>query len=47
MKKQLEDSINLISQVLSGNNIEPEQRTKLLTVLGTLQGLLIIQTIMP
>lgn len=47
MKKQLEDSINLISQIIGANNLEPEQRTKLLTVLGTLQGLLIIQTMMP
>lgn len=43
MKDIISTSINNLISVLTSPNVTEEQKTKLLEVMGTLQGLLIIE----
>jgi hypothetical protein len=45
MKKELEKSVILISQVMASPTLSPVDMQKLEIVLGLLQGLLILETI--
>ena len=45
MKKELEQSVILISQVMASSTLSPVDMQKLEIVLGLLQGLLILETI--
>ena len=45
MKKELEQSVILISQVMASPTLSPVDMQKLEIVLGLLQGLLILETI--
>ena len=45
MKKELEQSVILISQVMISPTLSPVDMQKLEIVLGLLQGLLILETI--
>lgn len=47
MKKQLEESISLVGELIAETPQDSPKMPRLLALLGTLQGLLITQILMP